>query len=241
MVIDGSLNDRVRTDCRVALGALRERYGVPIFYGGLEEKLRYADRLAKASGVPPEIINFALFDTEHCGKAVGADRNALLLHTVGDLMFSADDDTLCRIAAAPEMTDGLGLGSFSDPADYWFFPDRDAALRSVRYSEPDLLSLHESLLGRDLAAIVTDSKKGGSIDPGLLSRVQTGGGRVVLTFNGVVGDCAWGSPFGFWGAPMGLLMVNEGSHARLVRSEAAYREACASREILRSVNTDDHQ
>lgn len=235
VVIDGSLNGELRTDCRAALRTLKDRYRVPIFYGGLEEKLRYADQLIEASGAPSEVINFALFDTEQCGKAVGADRNALLLHTVGDLVFSADDDTLCRIAAAPEMTGGLALGSYSDPADYWFFPDRETALRSVNYCDQDLIGLHESFLGRDLAAVVVDIEGSGPIGPDLLRRVQTSAGRILLTFNGVVGDCAWGSPFGFWGAPMGSLMVNDGSHTRLVRSEVGYRDACSSREILRTV------
>jgi hypothetical protein len=66
--------------------------------------------------------------------------------------------------------------------------------------------------------------------------MAAGTGRVLITSTGLQGDCGWGAPFGFWNAPMGHLLHEGASHERLVRSEAEYRAAVTSREILRVVN-----
>jgi len=45
-----------------------------------------------------------------------------------------------------------------------------------------------------------------------------------------------GAPFGFWGDPMGYLLLDGQSLERLVRSEANYHSACTSRELFRIVS-----
>lgn len=132
----------------------------------------------------------------------------------------------------------LTFGAGRDPSDYWVFGDRQAALRAAQAAEADLLGMHERLLGRSVAALLADAGTPEAVtfdglDADFLGRLE--GGRVLVTFNGLLGDCAWGAPFGFWGSPMGYLLLTGPSHARLVRSEADYRAACASRDILRVV------
>src|SRR4030095_11397145 len=51
-------------------------------------------------------------------------------------------------------------------------------------------------------------------------------GRVLLTFNGVIGE-------GGWGAPHVYLLLTGSSLQRLTRSKSEYRSACLSREMLR--------
>ena len=114
------------------LRALGATHGATVRYAGLEEKLAWADKLVARGDLPPDVVRFALFGVEPCRYTSGANRNALLLDTVGELTLSVDDDTVCRIAVRPGGgRDGLAVTSDRDPAEYWFFPDRETALASV--------------------------------------------------------------------------------------------------------------
>lgn len=233
VVADDSGEAATRARHRRLLRAIKNRYGVEIYYAGAEEKLRYAETLA-AQGLPPDVINFALFDEEGCGYSPGANRNALLLHTVGDLFFSADDDTMCRVAAPPEGGDNLSFLGESEPREFWFFPDRHELMRSANILHEDFLSAHEQLLGRGLGDVVRDFSQDREVEiedlcPHLIQSMGAGRGEVRATFNGLFGDA--GMP-----TPVGLLWNLDGNtHERLVRSEAGYRTACGSREMLSAV------
>lgn len=244
VLLDDSAKPATRDGYCQMLEAVKRKYGVEVYYGGIEEKQAFAKVLIEAGNLPAEVVNFALFDVDKTGASPGANRNALTLHSVGDMIFSADDDTVCRLVASPEIREGLVFSSSADPSDYWMFRDRQNTLDGVKFTDKDLLGSHEELLGRNLGAIVdkmsADFEK---IDNDFLRRLEKGNGKVLVTFNGLVGDCGWGAPFGFWGAPMGYLLLAEKSHRRLVESESSYRMALTSREILRCVNrrtiTDD--
>jgi FkbH-like protein len=239
-VADNSTDPEIRQRYRRMLQALKTRYGVHISYGGWEEKVRFANLLTTQGGIPPEVVQFALFDVEACKFNFGANRNALLLHTLGDLCFTADDDTMCRTAVSPELDADLAVTSDWDPGDYWFFPNRQTALQSVSFVDQDILAAHEQLLGWNVGSIIAAMSSQGKltfdrVNAVLGQRLEKGDGTVLVTFNGILGDCAWGAPFGYWGGPMGCLLLDGKSHERLVQSEAAYRAICSSREILRVV------
>ena len=240
VVVDDSQSQETREACRQVVSALQRRYGVPVFYAGYAEKVRFAQHLAKHADIPPEIVDFALFDVERCGVSSGANRNALLLHTVGDMVLSVDDDTMCRIAPAPQQEKGWRITAKSDPAEVWFLANREAALQSVPCVDTDFLGLHGQLLGKNVRDLLATAGATTEVDVTHLARevwhrLAATESKVLVTFNGVVGDCAWGSPFGYWGSPMGYLLLDTPSHARLVCSEADYRHACRSREIVRTV------
>lgn len=240
VVVDDSPDADIRDQYRRLLHALQAQYQVPIFYAGSEEKRRFAEQLRQSGHVPQEVIDFAFFDAEQCGAGAGANRNALLLHTVGEMVLSVDDDTVCHMAVAPQRAEGLRLTSGVDPAEFWFFLDRDTTLQSVTRMDTDILALHEQLLGKAVDSLLsrlgsTAALDTSQLDTSLLHRLLTQKSRVCATFNGSFGDCGWGSPFGYWGAPMGSLLLDAASHARLVQTEADYRQGCTSREILRTV------
>jgi acyl carrier protein len=240
VVMDDSRSTRSRDSYRQMLHRLSVQHGVDVFYGGLEEKTRFARRLV-ASSLPPDVVDFAVSGVERTGNTFGSNQNALMLHTVGNMLFAADDDTVCRIAPAPESRDGIGVSLGHDPSEYWFFPDRETAVRSAAFSDEDILEIHERLLGRKLSDIASEEGEAAALRFRLAdsSRPPTSAqpdGRVAITFTGLLGDCGWGSPFGYWGAPMGFLLLNDESHQRLGSSDAAYRATCTSREILRVVS-----
>ena len=237
VVCDDSRSPRARPEHLELLRSLKTRYGARVAYAGAAEKDAFVRRLVDKGGVPEDVARFA-FGQGLPGPTIGGNTNALFLHAAGKVFFEADDDTVCRIAPHPARAAGeLGLCGARDPSDYWFFADRAAAESFAPGQTRDVLALHEELLGRrvaDIARGVADLHVDDA-DPAVVERLERGGGVVRATFNGLLGDCAWGAPFGFWRAPMGYLLMPDASHRRLVGSEASYRETCASRELVRVV------
>jgi len=234
IVLDDSPDAGVRRQYREALRAVGQREAVEVRYAGREEKRRFVDALVGeggASSLPRHVVEFALFGAEGLARLIGANRNASLLHTVGDAFLSTDDDTRGRMALAPDAEDSLALVSALDPTDFWFFPDREAAFAAARFSDEDPWAQHERLLGRDLASCVADHA--GSVDldgasSKLLTTLLSGEGRVRATASGLVGDCGMG-------APTYYLLLRGDAHGRLVDSEAEYDVLRTTREVLRVV------
>jgi hypothetical protein len=198
---------------RAALRALQTNGGETIRYAGVSEKRRFAEVLAQESSISRDVIDFALFGDRRCSLFTGANRNSLLLDTVDQLVFGADDDTLARTATVSENTKQVSFSSEYDPREFWFFPDRHAALDAVAPTDEDFFASHEQFLGRTLAAV------GG---PAALD------GQVAITQPGLVGDSGMGSPHY-------LLALSGASRERLLMSRTAYTSALRSRELLRTV------
>lgn len=232
VVADDSEGPVARDDTRSLLSSLSARYDVKVCYAGLEEKKRFAKTLVATGDVPPDVVDFALFDVEGCGFTAGANHNAVTLHTIGDMVFSTDDDIICQPTCPQKMEQRLGLFSGIDPIKMWFFPDRESALHSSQLVDCDALSMHEQLLGKTLSSCVSSfdgatdlffNRKNSKLMQGLQS-----GGSVQITFGGILGDSGAGSPFGY-------LLLGDDSRERLLTSEQSYRSALLSREIWRGV------
>jgi hypothetical protein len=235
VVMDDSETAEARAETRQMLRRLRERYDVEMFYAGLQEKKRYAEALITEMEVPAEVVKFALFGIESCGLSTGANRNALLLHTTGDLVFSVDDDTICQTGTVRAAEEGLALNSKREGfIGSWFYPDHSSALKSVIVDSEDVLAIHERLLGKTIGECIStyselaEIEMGGHMSPGLLKGMQRGG-KVGATIIGLVGDCGLHSP-------AGCLVLEGESRERLVESEAAYQSARGSREMVRAVD-----
>jgi hypothetical protein len=232
VVVDDSPGRPTREEVRERLRAAATRYDVRAFYAGAEEKRRFAAALSREAGAPADVVEFALFDPERCGFSVGANLNALLFQTIGELFFLTSDDTECRVAPAPQSRREVTCTSRPDPTEFRFFEDRDASLRSLTFVDADLLGLHEQLLGRDLPSCIAASDGEPRLDrigARFVRRLSAGRGRVVATMNGLVGDSGMGSTAAY-------LLLRGASHRRLIASEAAYRSACASRAVVRAVS-----
>jgi hypothetical protein len=227
LVADSSASPVQRAAFRAASRAWAQEHGVPVRYAGEEEKRRLADALI-ARGLPPEEIEFALFDPLGLGFACGANRNALLLHQVGQMFCSIDDDVICQLAAAPPCTAKLRVFSSCDPFSRWLFADREAALAHATWVERDFLATHEALLGRglgDLAAGLspTDLDVEHAGDE-VLRRLWPGTARVRASFSGHLGDP--GIPTSCY-----FLFYEGENRRRLTASEAHYRAVLGSRSV----------
>jgi len=232
VVLDDSPDADVRRQYRDALRIVAEREAVEVLYAGREEKLRFVDALVGEGGSsspPRHVVEFALFGAEGLTRVIGANRNASLLHTVGDAFLSTDDDTRGRMALSPDAEEGLVLGSAGDPTDFWFFPDRDSAFGAAQFSDQDPWTQHERLLGRDLVSCVAEHAGSVDLDGAsgrLLTTLVSGEGRVRVTASGIVGDCGMG-------APTYYLLLRGDAHDRLVSSEAGYDVLRTTRDVLR--------
>lgn len=226
-VLDDSQDPAVRDTTRAMLRSVQQRHRVSISYAGAEEKHRFAEALASATGVPLHVVSFALFGDPGFGRVCGANRNCFLLHTVGDMSLSVDDDVLCQITGPPEPNNGITFSSEYDPCEYWFYPHRSSAVRSAKFVSRNVASLHEHLLGKTLSECAAESTRDGldHINDGCLFSMACGSGRVRITVAGLLGDCGMSFPrwFGLTGA----------SKERLTRTPRDYASAFTSREVLR--------
>lgn len=234
VVMDDSQSAETRGAARHMLRELKKNFNVDISYAGLEEKMSFAQELIAAGDLPPEAVNFALFDETGIGFSGGKNRNALFLQTAGDMIFSTDDDAVCRLAAAPEYRDEDAFGDEEQGGmKWWFFPDRETALESTEFVEEDVLGIHEVLLGKDLSTCITtfgeiELLDFQQLDPQSFSFLRSGGGRVLVTFTGLIGDS--GAP-----RPAILRSLDPDSSQRLEELQSDHLAALRSREILRLV------
>jgi hypothetical protein len=219
---------------------LQRQFDLPIRFAGIHERTRYAQQLGECANVAPEILEYALLVAQ--GYTLGQNRNALLLDSVGSMVFCADDDTIgAPVNPLRKTKDELQLCSGADPAEFWCFRNSSEARTVERLNEElDLLQAHERLLGRSAAEITfndaVESSRAGQHSEDLMARIRNRRSVVRITLNGLLGDCAWGTPFGLWHEPMGYLAFSGESLERLTASEDFYRQATQSRQLLRATS-----
>ena len=96
---------------KAALRRLSDRFDIRIRYAGPQEKSRFAAALAAESAVPRRIVDFALFGDERCACRPARTATVCSWTPPARSMLAVDDDTLCRIAAAPERESALSFFS----------------------------------------------------------------------------------------------------------------------------------
>jgi len=238
LVADDSRTPEAVIASREAVQEQAKSWQAQVVYTGPEEKRRLIDKLAKDGVAPREVLEFGIFGPASETPTMGANRNVILLQTAGEMVLNVDDDTLCQPCAAPE-TDlaGVRLGSDGDPTEFWFFPNRESASDFVRPADVDVLAAHERFLGREVWSLV---KPGAGVVSQadlrlacghLLESVWIGNGSVPITLNGSVGDS------GMYSGRNIPIHRNLETRRRLLRSEADYRSALESREILRQARS----
>jgi hypothetical protein len=231
IVMDDSELIGNRNNTRDMLQSLKNIYNVDIYYAGLEEKTSFARSLVEVGKLPSEVVKFCLFDINSCKQSFGANRNSLLLHTLGSIFIGVDDDTICKLATSPTYKNNLTLFSGFDPTHFWFFPDRNH-VSQYNYDNKDLVTTHEQLLGKSLSDLLNSYP----IDIELKNatsrffKSSKDDGKILVTYNGIIGDSGLFSPDI-------NLRLNGNSRIRLLSSKETYSLACHSREVLRVVNS----
>jgi hypothetical protein len=207
VVVDDS-RERINIERnRCACRRVEDRLGTPVLYVGRVERRLFQESLVTL-GMNRDILDFALQPSPDCHSA-GANRNALLLATAGELVMSVDDDTVAS-------TWGMDVGDgdvvhcgHEDPLVSRFFQTRADALAAVAYADLDLLGMAEAMLSADVA-----------MEPEGLP------GVVRLVSPGVAGDTGKYSPHR-------LLFSIGRTRELMAQDEPTFRCALSSREVVR--------
>jgi len=215
---------------------LARKFMAPIRFAGRKERERYARQLSDYSAIPAEILDYALLSPQ--GHTLGQNRNTMLLDNVGSMIYCADDDTVCAPLGFNGAHVDLHFVSNHDPAEYWCYRNKSEVDALIPFkSQLNALTAHEQLLGKTAYELIDGRpqhfEQGKRISKELMHRLERTDTVVRVTFNGLLGDCAWGSPFGFWHEPMGYLGLGGSSLERLTNTEDFYQEALQSRQLLR--------
>jgi hypothetical protein len=229
-VADDSRTESERAANVDVLNDVARGYGIPTSYAGADEKTRFAAELARECDASEDLLRFAFFDPEGFGATYGANRNALLLQTLGGGLLSVDDDTIAQTGFAGPERAGLALDCRLDRRPVVFYESEEAALAAVRWGEHDLVGAHERLLGAQVADGIARFADEGPValehaGAPLLRRAMSRRARVAMTTSGLVGDSGMGHA--------GPLLLAEGpSFESLLRSPEAYGWAAASRQVV---------
>jgi len=231
IVSDDAREDAARRRTRAVVETTEGRFGIESRHLTRRDRQRFAERLAREIEAPPETLAFGLLGDPRLVHSTGANRNAILLALPGQRLLSVDDDTVCRLGPArpPGETAGCALESRLDPRDHRFFPDREHALADWPAASEDLLSLHESLLGRSIQRVALDCGPDDAVlldeaDDAVIEDVVRQRGRVLLTTTGVAGQSGvrW---------PWRLLEMERPWARQLLASEELYRATLRSPEV----------
>ena len=195
VVYDGSENLKTQKDCKDLLEDLQKNYNIQIFYAGFEERKNFIHKMVE-EGIPEYVANFALLGVKDCHPDTGVNRNAMILDTVGEMVFSVDDDTRSEVIVRDGGAKKINIASGVFPHTLRIFPDQNTALKNVIFSHQDILSLHESVLGKTVEECVTNALVKDvqleNLNADLVRRLRNGTGSIRATCNGLVGDCGWG-------------------------------------------------
>ena len=171
-----------------ALDVLRKDIDIEVEHLDEAWRANLIRTLADETDCSPDVLRFALYGCETCGTNYGANRNALLLATAGELSVHVDDDTTLPLFEAPDTLSGIAFSSQADPNEYWFGTcDWKPAERA------DFVEMHETLLGRPVAHLLEESARDDiavdDLQPQLLRRLPDA--RIGLTFVGQHGRCRY--------------------------------------------------
>jgi peptidoglycan/xylan/chitin deacetylase (PgdA/CDA1 family) len=210
--------------------AIKKKFGVSIIHIDDSDAAAFAAALAQESGLPISIVNFAINNEANCRVLIGANRNRLLLSCLDELMVQADDDSQCRVMAAPLSYPGLAISSSGGPMQYWFPPSHQP-INLEELENRDFFALHEILLGKSVQQLLKQHLQTGEahlddIRGPFIESLSQADRSVVITNLGVVGD----SGMGEWQS-----FLTSDNHTQLTSSHEHYEYVQASHQIMQAV------
>ncbi len=221
MVADDSDNPVARRDILSALASIRAESRSTIAYVGDHERSRFAAELSLASGVPPELVRFALRCKGYTDRTTGGNRNTILLALAGQPAICADDDVVCRLTRTAPTGLPIVPARAEEYVQFSFYPTFSAALDSNPAYDVDACAIHESMLG------CTHVESLDCIEPSLCSRLAMR--RVAVTYAGILGDNAYRKPTVY-------LLLRGAARSELLKSETFFHQACLGRQVLRAMS-----
>ncbi len=229
IIADNSASEDDANETLAVLTDVKSRFAIDVYYAGLPERHQYVKRFAAWSGLPEEVLAFALFIDSDSATSAGACRNTLLLQSCGKAFLSVDDDTVCDIRLPKRCQEGLAITSSHDPTVWRFGPNlRTLEEQAVVCEDVDVFGIHEQLLGESVSTLLKSEASNLDLDGLVRGAILSDHSEtsVRVTSMGVLGDSAQESPLHYF-------EVNFSSVQELIGNEEAYRAALLSRHVLR--------
>ncbi|HEY9776430.1 MAG TPA: hypothetical protein V6C81_21900 [Planktothrix sp.] len=228
-IVVADQSDAAHVDAnRSVLQKLKSEFGCTIQHIDGSTTDDIVRRLSVQSGVDSSIVQYALGPRVSGGFCGGANRNLLLLNSVGSLILQVDDDSKCRAIPPPEVSAQLLFSSDHDASDCWF-SSKDEVAALCDDANADMFALHEKYLGKTLARCMQQHDNQVNIDSANSSffrRLASSNNKVSITNTGVAGESGRreGQPF--------IFTAGE-KRERLVASKEKYDGAQQEQQIMR--------
>jgi len=233
LVIDDAKGFPGNSSCREMLSSVDTDRLRGISYAGAGEKAAFMELLSNGGAVPREVVDYLLRGSKYSGRNAGANRNAVLLQTLGTMVLSVDDDTVCAAGRVADATTKLVVAGHDSAEESWCFAGTNDAHCFVKSARLDVLAEHEVFLGRSLPSITQAAAlTGGNLDLDgmcghLFESMLSGHGRIALTCNGAVGDSGFHSDLGL------VSHRSRETRARIQQLNDSYQTITRSRKIVR--------
>jgi hypothetical protein len=194
-----------------------------------QAKRELKGRIHERSGVPDDVLDFALFDPYNHGYTLGANLNSLLLESSGEIVLTIDDDLVCDLKVPPDQASGLSVRSCNDPTEIWFSADEAPA---VEAKTGDYVAIYRDVLGQQISylARATSARDEDVSMEGtsrrFFSRLLAADCRIAAAMMGVVGNAGVQSPRWF--------LLDGSSLNRLTASREAYKCWARTPSVIRA-------
>lgn len=234
VIIDNSNDSKTRRKNKQILKALKSEFGTSIYYADQKRKEEYSKLLSQKGKVPSSVTEYGLLGDNRLQTPCGANRNAILINSVGEICLQADDDTICKIAKSPNTKSGLSFDSSDNPNDFFYPQTKDEMLQSLSVLQEDFLGIHEKLLGKSVKTVISEvTEKNNKIDFSnistlLLRNILNGAQKIAFTFTGSFGcSCCKAEE------PYPRFFTNADSLNRLIQNENLYESRLNTPFVIR--------
>ena len=127
IVDDAREEDIQRANISAICMAVRQAGGISVRYAGLGEKIQFAEHLSGELGSDRDVLAEALLGPANAWWTLGANRNGILLDTIGKCTLMVDDDFNWSLSSSPTAGRNVILGPENAPLDTYVFNTADEA------------------------------------------------------------------------------------------------------------------
>ncbi len=205
LICDDSRNLEQRKSNKSYLAERTKNLNLKISYCSLDERIGFIHELEK-QGLEREILCFLLDSRSHRAATYGANRNAGLLASLDERVFSLDDDIVLEPLTLEKANSKLEIDHYAPLHNLRVFETREEALKNTVPFNGDPFQIFEKHLGHFAQA--NDSY------------------QIRASFGGIVGDS--GSQH-----PLSLFSLSKKDFKRWLRSERHYKILKTTRAAIR--------
>lgn len=224
VIVDDSDDAAMQQANAKVVAAYRSDARMTIEYIDFERRARLVAELAADTGLPLEIVSFALTGASEYPLSTGAARNVVLLHTAGHCVLFLDDDVHMRLAKVPGSSEGLSFGDGGFENTFFIRPED---IERCDFVDENILELHEKILNADQMELLEEMDGAVCLPSHRMSRrIEGGDANITVSQMGILGDCGLDTPLIFY-------LSGAETWSGMTREDSLYRAATRNRTVLR--------